>query len=149
MGFNEVFSPWSNPNSQDKNRDSTGIGFKLDGDTNGVYTLDIYIHTAYEAPPSKPINLEVKKSNGSVLITWSENIEPDMKNGFYKIYKAENEDGEPGIFKLVKKIEAFERNGNAITEWNDQVQNKKYFYRISAVDNTGQESVPTNFQPFD
>lgn len=149
MGYNEVFSPWSNPDSQNKNRDSTGIGFKLDGDTNGVYTLDIYIHTAYEAPPSKPINLKVKKTNGSVLITWSENIEPDMKNGFYKIYKAEDKNGEPGIFKLVKKIEAFERNGNAVTEWNDLVQNKKYFYRISAVDNTGQESVPTDFQPFD
>lgn len=150
IGYNEVFSPWSNPNSQDKNRDSTGIGFKLDGDTNGVYTLVIYIHTAYKAPPSKPINLEVKKSKSSALITWSENIEPDMTNGYYKIYKADDEDGEPGVFKLVQKIKAFDKNGNPVTKWNDlDFQNKKYFYRISAVDNTGLESLPSDFQSTD
>ncbi|MGA9291638.1 MAG: hypothetical protein WBV81_03555 [Ignavibacteriaceae bacterium] len=144
MGYNKVFSPWSNPNSQDKNRDSTGIGFKLDSDNDGVYNLDIYIHTAYEAPPSKPINLEVRRSNKSVLITWSGNIEPDMKNGFYKIYRAEDKNGEPGVFQMVKKIEAFERSGDAVTKWNESVsQNKKYFYRVSAVDNSGLESVPS------
>ena len=149
MGYNEVFSPWSNPNSQDKNRDSTGIGFKLDGDTDGVYTLDIYIHTAYIAPPSKPINLEVKKSDNRILITWSESIEPDMKNGYYKIYKADDENGEPGVFRLIKKIRAFEKNGIPVTEWNDLVTPKKYFYRISAVDNTGLESVPSDFRSTD
>ena len=147
MGYNEVFSPWSNPDSQDKNRDSTGIGFKLDGDTEGVYTLDIYINTAYEAPPSKPINLEVKKNNDSILVSWTENIEPDMKGGYYKIYKADDDNGEPGIYKLVKKIPAFEKNGNPVTKWSDSAfQNKNFFYRISAIDKTGLESVPSEFQ---
>ncbi len=148
IGYNEVFSPWSNPNSQDKNRDSTGIGFKLDSDFNSVYTLDVYIHTAYEAPPSKPINLEVKRNDDAVLVTWDENIEPDMKNGYYKIYKADDLNGEPGTFRTVKKINAYEKNGDPITKWSDAGlnQNKKYFYRITAVDNKGLESVPSDFQ---
>lgn len=146
IGYNEVFSPWSNPNSQDKNHDSTGIGFKLDGDANGVYTLDIYIHTAYEAPPSKPINLEVKKSKDSVLITWSENIEPDIKNGFYKIYRAEDITSSSLNFDLIKKLKAFDQHGSPVTKWNDSyaIKNKKYIYRVTAVDNTRLESVPSN-----
>ena len=148
MGFNEVFSPWSNPNSQDKNRDSTGIGFKLDGDTNGVYTLDIYIHTAYEAPPSKPINLEVKRRNHSILITWSENIEPDMKNGIYKIYRTEDINGISQKFNLIKGLTAFSEDGNPVNKWVDfnADKNKNYIYRITAVDNTGLESVPSESQ---
>ncbi len=45
-GFNEVFSPWSNPNSQDKNKKETGIGFKIKSIENGKAVLDIYINTA-------------------------------------------------------------------------------------------------------
>ncbi len=148
MGYNEVFSPWSNPNSQDKNRDSTGIGFKLNGEAKGVYSLDVYIYTAYQAPPSKPINLETQTKNDSVLISWTENIEPDMKGGYYKIYRSEDENGLPAVFKLIKKLKAFDKNGNPTTEWIDLGVNKnrKYYYRISAVDNTGLESVPSNYQ---
>lgn len=151
IGYNEVFSPWSNPDSRDKNRDSTGIGFKLNGDTNGVYSLDVYIHTAYQAPPSKPINLDAQLKNNSVLISWTENIEPDMKGGYYKIYRSEDENGMPAVFKLIKKIKAFNKNGSPVTGWIDPGVNKnqKYYYRISAVDNTGLESVPSNVQFID
>ena len=147
MGYNEVFSPWSNPNSQDKNRDSTGIGFKLNGEKDGVYSLDIYIHTAYEAPPSKPINLGAEKNSSGILITWTENIEPDMKGGYYKVYKADNNNGKPLDFKFIKKFEAFESDGKPNTKWKDTKidKTKKYFYRITAIDNTGLESVPSDF----
>ena len=147
MGYNEVFSPWSNPDSQNKNHDSTGIGFKLNGQTNGVYSLDIYIHTAYEAPPSKPINLEAERNDRNVLIKWSENIEPDMNMGYYKIYRADYITGKPGDFKLLKQTNAFENNGNPITEWKDLNldRKQKYLYRVTAVDNSGLESVPSDF----
>jgi hypothetical protein len=143
MGYNEVFSPWSNPNSQDKNRDSTGIGFKLNNEKDGIYSLDIFIHTAYQAPPSKPINLESEKNGNNILITWTENIEPDMKDGFYKIYRTDNENPQPADFKIIKKIKAFDKNGNPVTEFKDSKvnQNKKYFYKITAVDSTGLESI--------
>ena len=151
MEYNEVFSPWSNPNSQDKNRDSTGIGFKLNGDSDGVYSLDVYVHTAYQAPPSKPINVQTQIQNDSVLISWTENIEPDMKGGYYKIYRSEGGNGKPGVFKLIKKIEAFSKNGNPATGWIDPAVNKKqkYYYRISAVDNTGLESLGSDISIID
>ncbi len=59
LGYNEVFSPWSNPNSQKANRGSTGIGFKINSMNNGVCVFDIYVNTANNAPPSKPQNLVV------------------------------------------------------------------------------------------
>ena len=54
VAYNEVFSPWSNPNSQDLNRNSTPFGFKINSLNSGVYSLDIYVNTAEDAPPSKP-----------------------------------------------------------------------------------------------
>jgi M6 family metalloprotease-like protein len=57
LGYNEVFSPWSNPNSQRANRNSTGIGFKINSVINGVYTIDIYINTAINASPIQTTKL--------------------------------------------------------------------------------------------
>ena len=38
-------------------------------------------------------------------------------------------------------------NGSPVTKWNDPVSpDKKYFYRISAIDETGLESVPSDLQ---
>ncbi|MFO7526400.1 MAG: T9SS type A sorting domain-containing protein [Ignavibacteriaceae bacterium] len=54
LGYNEVWSPYSNPNSQDKNKTATPYGIKLNSLTNGVYSIDIYVNTSLNAPPSKP-----------------------------------------------------------------------------------------------
>lgn len=57
MGYQQVFSPWSNPNSQHIHRDSTGFGFELtavDTTENGdVYTLDLYPQGGIAASPAK------------------------------------------------------------------------------------------------
>jgi M6 family metalloprotease-like protein len=92
LGYNEVFSPWSNPNSQRANRNSTGIGFKINSVINGVYTIDIYINTAINAPPSKPQNLKLStiQQNGESYpkLTWQVNTEPDVNpNGKYEIWR--------------------------------------------------------------
>jgi hypothetical protein len=146
IGYIEVFSPWSNPDSQDKNHDSTGIGFKLNNENSGIYSLDVYIHTAYEAPPSKPINLEAERNGGSIAIKWTENIEPDMKGGYYKLYKADDNNGTAAEFKLIKKLKAYVNGNKPETEWKDSnaEAGKNFYYRISAVDNTGLESLPSD-----
>ncbi|MCF8243042.1 MAG: T9SS type A sorting domain-containing protein [Melioribacteraceae bacterium] len=85
IGFNEVFSPWSNPNNQMKNRNTTGFGFYIKSFSNGNYTLDLYVGTAFEAPPSIPQNLKVSWYNNHPKLTWDSNGEPDMQS--YKIWK--------------------------------------------------------------
>lgn len=42
IGHNELFTPWSNPNNQGANRNTTGFGFKIKNFSGGVCTLDIY-----------------------------------------------------------------------------------------------------------
>lgn len=84
LGYNEVFSPWSNPNSQKANRSSTGIGFKINSVNNGVYNIDIYVNTAINAPPSKPQNFSISVyntgDNAHPKLNWELNIEPDVIN---------------------------------------------------------------------
>jgi M6 family metalloprotease-like protein len=81
-GFNEVFSPWSNPNSQKANRTSTPFGFKINSFSSGVCTLDIYVNTAINAPPSKPQNLAVTvhytEDNSHPKLTWTGAGESDV-----------------------------------------------------------------------
>ena len=45
QGYKTVFSPFSNPDSQDKNRKQTGFAFEITDYKNGKYYLNLYIHT--------------------------------------------------------------------------------------------------------
>ncbi|HSD64441.1 MAG TPA: hypothetical protein VLB50_11600 [Ignavibacteriaceae bacterium] len=44
-GYKTVFSPYTNPDSQDKNRKETGFGFEIKNLDGGVYYLNIYMNT--------------------------------------------------------------------------------------------------------
>lgn len=44
-GYKTVFSPYTNPDSQDKNRKETGFAFEIKDVKKGVYRLNIYRHT--------------------------------------------------------------------------------------------------------
>jgi M6 family metalloprotease-like protein len=86
MDYNQMFSPYSNPNSQRLNKTTTPFGFNINGFNSGVASLDIYVGTSISGPPSKPQNLKVSHStNNHPLLTWEANIEPDKS--YYKIYK--------------------------------------------------------------
>jgi hypothetical protein len=152
LGYNEVWSPFSNPNSQrgDVNKTATPFGFKLNSLSNGVYSLDIFVGTSLNAPPSKPTGLIVSaNSMYQAVLNWNANIETDMQySGKYKIYRADSPDGnEPTYFGLVTTINAF--NGTTpVTSWTDGdvfvgTGSGKLFYRISAVDNSNTESTPS------
>ena len=79
-GYNEIFSPWSNPNSYTHRRIPTPFGFKIDSLKDGAYYLDIYVNTSIEAPPSKPIGFTAAFDSAVnyVNLNWQSNIEPDL-----------------------------------------------------------------------
>lgn len=82
IGYNEVFSQWSNPNSQRENKTSTPFGFKVNNLVNGVYSIDIYVNTSINAPPSKPQDLSLTVhntgDNAFPKLNWELNLEPDV-----------------------------------------------------------------------
>lgn len=89
MDYNQMFSPYSNPNSQRLNKTATPFGFNINGFNSGVASLDIYVGTALNGPPSKPQNLQVTASSTNhPELTWEANIEPDKS--YYKVYKYSN-----------------------------------------------------------
>lgn len=92
IGYDEIFSPYSNPasNSCSNPTSNSGLTFKLESqDTSGAITLKIYYddeEALIDLPPSKPKNIIVIKQfiggpgNDAFhpKITWDQNIEPDF-----------------------------------------------------------------------
>ena len=150
IGYNEVWSPFSNPNSQAVNKAATPYGFKLNSLTNGVYSIDIYVNTSLNGPPSKPTGFSVSAVNNFAVLNWSANIENDLwPDGKYKIYRASTTGGEPTVFYHITTINAY--NGRTpITSWTDPnpvvgAGSDKLFYRVTAVDNGNLESIPSDY----
>lgn len=138
LGYNEVFSPWSNPNSQNVYKESTFFGFKINSkNTYGTYSLDIYINNAQEGPPSKPqpTLLAIDGVTLKPKLTWLRNEEPDMPVGSnaYKIYRN-------GVYvNTVTQINAGVNPtfiDNSFTNYGNNVT-----YTIKAMDSQGLESV--------
>jgi len=110
IGYNQVFSPYSSPNTKDRSGNQTGIFIIYDGLSSNTATVKVYqaaANTSEEedileaTPPSKPMlyrAVEVANCNGTVghpRIIWDNNLEPDMlrsgsRDEFkrYKIYRA-------------------------------------------------------------
>ncbi|MCC7445756.1 MAG: T9SS type A sorting domain-containing protein [Saprospiraceae bacterium] len=152
LGYSEVWSPFSNPNSQrgDLNKTATPFGFKINSFANNVFSLDIFVGTSLNAPPSKPTGLIVgANSQYQAVLNWTQNIETDMQySGKYKIFRGEGTNGnEPTNFGLVATINAY--NGTTpVTSWTDVdvyvgSGTAQLFYRITALDNSNTESTPS------
>ncbi len=108
--YNEVFSPFSSPNTKDKFNNNTGIFVYYSLLNGNTATIKIYqgnpgtfeeFNALLNTPPSKPIlyrPVEVFNCNGTYgfpRITWDNNLEPDMErtsgmNSFkrYNVYRA-------------------------------------------------------------
>jgi len=80
VGYNEVWSPYSNPNSQRLNKAVTPFGFKINSFNYGVASLDIYVGTSLDGPPSKPQypRLIGSPKYGWVEVQWDGNLESDV-----------------------------------------------------------------------
>ncbi len=81
------------------------------------------------SPPPAPRNVKAKAVNGKVELTWVKSIDFDMAG--YNVYRS---DYPTGTFELLNK--------NIITKTNyaDNNGNKKSYYRIKAIDTSGNES---------
>jgi hypothetical protein len=109
IGYNQVFSPYSNPNTKDWNNDNTGIFIYYESLTSGTTNLKIFRadEGGYNeeqilslTPPSKPMNLKIQDCGPiinnyyRIRLTWDHNMEPDMRrlNGTkrYKIYRTKS-----------------------------------------------------------
>lgn len=140
---------------------TVGEGFEspvISASSNDLFTVwgrdDIYyeniLYRQYDVAPLTPSNLSIAIVNEESVLSWSANIEPDVKisGGKYKIYRAETSGGEPTSFTLVATINAY--NGDTpVTSWTDIESGKSYtrklFYKISAVDKNLHESSLTNY----
>jgi M6 family metalloprotease-like protein len=90
LGYNQVFSPWSNPNTDSWGAGSshqTSIAVEITGKHAGSYGEDIYdlnicVNNPEQVSPSKPINVQAFfQSASSVKVYWNLNIEPNMTQG--------------------------------------------------------------------
>ncbi|MBN8570619.1 MAG: T9SS type A sorting domain-containing protein [Ignavibacteria bacterium] len=118
LGYNEIFSPYSNPNTNDVSNSNTGSGgygtgifIHYTGLSSNTASFNIYKATDQSSldnillitPPSKPMILKTEEyfngTNCHPKIVWRQNTEPDMirssNNGEtfvtykrYKIYKS-------------------------------------------------------------
>jgi Secretion system C-terminal sorting domain len=105
MGYDEIFSPYSNPGSNScvSPLSNAGLTIKLSGqDLAGNITLKVYFDNNLalsELPPSKPMNLKASKhiinpttGRFNPKLNWDANTEPDFTGsigipGHYKIYR--------------------------------------------------------------
>ncbi|MEO7358323.1 MAG: T9SS type A sorting domain-containing protein [Ignavibacteria bacterium] len=108
VGYNEIFSPFSSPNTKDSANVNTGIiiwlfsnagtgpsnsaGIKVYKSGQGGFSLDSILHLT---PPSRPMGLRVLSCDSTptiggyqrIRIRWFHNMEPDMINSGNKKYK--------------------------------------------------------------
>lgn len=101
IGYNQVFSPYSNPNTKKANNAESGIFIYYNSMINDIANIKIYkIDEPYSldsilkwTPPSKPMGIVVDyylegENYVRPQITWNHNMEPDMiRNDSTKRYK--------------------------------------------------------------
>jgi M6 family metalloprotease-like protein len=151
FGFdkNKIFSPWSNPNSQNNSKQSTGVAFEIINENAGVCTLNIYFgeSAALSLAPSKPQDvISSLNSQNQAVTNWAANIESDVTTGGgYNIYR-EIYYGTTVVSDV--KLNSSLLTGTSYTDDNIALSavlpngvNLYTRYKIEAVDNTGKVSV--------
>ena len=98
------------------------------GNISKVNAKDSIIFRDFSPPPA-PRNIKARLQKGSVKLSWVKSIDFDMFG--YNVYRSDYPTGE---YKLLNK--------KPITEisYIDKSGNEKYFYRVRAVDTSGNES---------
>jgi hypothetical protein len=154
LGYNEVFTKYSNPAAYAFDGTLKDIGLQilsydpvsreyvlsLQFDEQGISALN----------PSKPQNLRAVMNSGNQYeLTWEPWLEPAMKGGQYKIFRASDQIL-PLSYKLIAAINSASGDNIPVTSWTDPVTitpgngNNHLYYKISAVDINGKESVQSD-----
>ena len=137
VGYNEIFSPYSSPNTFSWNNDNTGIFIwynSLNGDTANLKIYKTSANTPLDSilkwtPPSRPMGIKNTYVPDATLeeiyhpkISWNHNMEPDMArdNGkkMYVVYRAlaDNMNQLPGPYYVRAALEI---DTNAPAEYVD------------------------------
>ncbi len=148
FGYNELFTPWSNPSSYLNG--TTNMSMQLYSQDGNEITVKVYNTVAQgnDLPPSSPQLVYVTRENVSeelhAKVCWSQNIEPNMQyGGKYRIYRAWTYGDEPTTWAQVAEIYAYEGLSHPVTSWVDPDipygtnGGRHLFYRVKAIDNSG------------
>ncbi|MBI1938039.1 MAG: T9SS type A sorting domain-containing protein [Ignavibacteriales bacterium] len=139
IGYNQVFSPWSNPNNQKAANSATPFGFEITSLSSGVYTLNLYVNTSIDASPSKPQNLHLTYADQyHPSLGWDINTETDITS--YKIYRNYDNTGWDLAGTVTHPTNTFVDYAISYTKpiWEKSVK-----YYVVAVDNSSKTSVPS------
>lgn len=139
IGYNQLFSTFSNPPTYDKLRAVTNTAVELISKNNNQFNLQFYTSSSsvLSAPPSKPQNLKVSRSaNNHPLLTWDANIESDKS--YYKIYKE-------GQLLTIATLTSYEDFTESYCPQGQQCESgHNVQYKVSCVDTQNKESVSSD-----
>ena len=151
VGYNQVYSPWSNPGIEIEGNDSFAV--EITGkDNDGNLIVNVYLTNIIQGAPSKPQYLKISKqfiddSKFRPRLDWYKNREPDIQK--YLIYRGyiATPGVEPTYYYLGETTDSTYldqslylyrgQGGSGICQYEFQ----KYAYRVVAVDNTDKNSV--------
>lgn len=92
-------------------------------------------------PPRAPVITKVLGGERQITLKWAANREPDLAG--YRVYRTDDE----SKAAEVRSMDLVHSPGTTDVEWTDDdtnlVSGRKYFYRLTAVDTSGNESAPT------
>jgi len=89
-----------------------------------------------QVPPGKPSNLTAVSYQGGILLQWGKNAETDI--AYYNIYR--NSEQNFNITGQSDTLGYVSKDKSTYYDENNLAVHKTYYYKISAVDNSGNES---------
>lgn len=170
-GYDEIFSPYSNPSSNSCSNPTTNSGITIRIMENlpsnvikvRLYNDDLLAKT--DCPPSKPKNLKISKytinqQTGlfAPKLTWDLNNEPDFNGnnelpGYYRIYRGVQNDCSTEIEPTFYYITSVSQSTSEFIDYDTYLyprrggggvctyQYRSYSYKIEAVDNSNKVSL--------
>lgn len=148
LGYNEIFSNWSNPSSYFGSTTNIALQVYSKLGTNITVKAFTTSNSAQNLPPSKPQWLKVQVSqNNHPYLTWDANQEPDvLSGGSYKVEKYISED--VPWFQLTQTTNTYYEDLSetiCVPSPGQQCATGHWVrYRVKAVDNTQLVSVPSD-----
>lgn len=152
VGYNQVYSPWSNPGIE-VNNSNDSFAVEITGkDNDGNLIVNVYFTNIIQGAPSKPQYLKTSKQfiDGSRFrprLDWYKNREPDIQK--YLVYRGYivTPGVDPTYYYIGETTDSTYldqtiylyrgQGGSGICQY----ELHKYAYRVVAVDNTAKNSV--------